>query len=99
MTLVCRRKRARLPAVVKLLCVLNALTLGAVSPAVSTVARAATCTADPDVRPWTVDGDAARDTDISGAACAPDGRCLLVSDEKRRAWFFRLDELTRRNRS
>jgi hypothetical protein len=77
----------------KLLCVLNALTLAAVSPAVSTAARAAGCTADPDVRQWMIDGDAARGTDISGAACAPDGRCLMVSDEKRRAWFFGLDQI------
>lgn len=47
--------------------------------------------------PWriTVGGvgaeGAAGDKDISGAACAPDGRCLLVSDEKRRAWLFRHD--------
>jgi hypothetical protein len=68
---------------VVLFAMLNALTVAGVSPAI-----AASCTADPDVRQWTVAGDAISDTDISGAACAPDGRCLLVSDEKRRAWFF-----------
>jgi len=78
----------RTPATVKVFAVLNALMLATASP----VAQAASCTADPDARTWTVAGDAATDTDISGAACAPDGRCLLVSDEKRRAWFFRLDE-------
>ena len=36
---------------------------GGVSPAL-----AASCTADPDVRHWTVAGDAGCDTDISGAA-------------------------------
>jgi hypothetical protein len=78
----------RTPAIVKLFALFNALMLATASP----VAQAASCTADPDARTWTVVGDAATDTDISGAACAPDGRCLLVSDEKRRAWFFRLDE-------
>src|SRR5690242_43458 len=62
---------------------------------VSLQVEAATCTADPDARPWTVVGDAASDTDLSGAACAPSGQCLLVSDEKRRAWFFTKDETTR----
>jgi hypothetical protein len=47
---------------------------------------------DNDGRKWTVVGDAGSDKDISGAACAPDGRCLLVSDEKHRAWFFTRDE-------
>jgi len=43
-------------------------------------------------RRWTIVGEAATDTDLSGAACTRDGRCLLVSDEKRRAWFFTLDQ-------
>jgi hypothetical protein len=43
-------------------------------------------------RKWGIVGEAANDADLSGAACAPDGRCLLVSDEKRRAWFFVRDE-------
>ena len=43
-------------------------------------------------RRWAIVGEAATDTDLSGAACARDGRCLLVSDEKRRAWFFTLDQ-------
>jgi hypothetical protein len=58
----------------------------------SAVGQMPSCTADSDARPWAVVGDAASDSDLSGAACAPDGRCLLVSDEKRRAWFFRSDE-------
>ena len=65
----------RTPATVKVFAVLNALMLATARP----VAQAASCTADPDARTWTVAGDAATDTDISGAACAPDGRCLLVS--------------------
>ena len=44
-------------------------------------------------RAWVIAGDtaAARDKDLSGLACAPDGRCLLVSDEKTGAWLFMLD--------
>ena len=87
-----RKRSSRVPAFVKLFALLNALMLVEASSAVSIAARAATCTTDADVRLWTVIGDADSNTDISGAACAPDGRCLLVSDEKRRAWFFRLDE-------
>jgi hypothetical protein len=68
----------RTAVIVNLFAMLNALMLATASP----VAQAATCTADPDARLWTVVGDAATDTDISGAACAPDGQCLLVSDEK-----------------
>ncbi|MBD0270995.1 MAG: DUF3616 domain-containing protein [Acetobacteraceae bacterium] len=30
--------------------------------------------------------------ELSGAACAPDGRCLLVGDEGRRARFFTIEE-------
>ena len=30
--------------------------------------------------------------EFSGAACAPDGRCLLVGDEGRRARFFTIEE-------
>ena len=41
---------------------------------------------------WTITGDAAADTDLSGAACSPDSLCLLVSDEKHRAWLFTRDE-------
>lgn len=42
---------------------------------------------------WEIVGDAvaARDKDLSGAACASDGTCLLVSDEKTRSWLFKLD--------
>ena len=87
-----RKRSSRVSAFVKLFALLNSLMLTEVSLSVSIAARAATCTADADVRSWMVIGDADGDTDISGAACAPDGRCLLVSDEKRRAWFFRLDE-------
>src|ERR1051325_3873292 len=87
-----RKRPSRVQAFVKLVALLSALMLAEANPAVSIAARAATCTADADMRSWTVTGDADSDTDISGAACAPDGRCLLVSDEKRRAWFFRLDE-------
>src|SRR4051794_5801609 len=92
MALKTRKRSSRVPAFVKIFALLNALMLAEAGPAVSIAARAATCTADADVRSWTLSGDADSDTDISGAACAPDGRCLLVSDEKRRAWFFRLDE-------
>jgi Protein of unknown function (DUF3616) len=87
-----RKRSSHVPAFVKLFALLNALMLVEASSAVSIAARAATCITDADVRSWTVIGDADSNTDISGAACAPDGRCLLVSDEKRRAWFFRLDE-------
>src|SRR4051794_6011291 len=78
---------SRVLAILTVFAVLNAVALPGVSPA-----QAASCTADRDVRQWRVAGDADSDTDISGAACAPDGRCLMVSDEKRRAWFFELDE-------
>jgi hypothetical protein len=76
------------PTIVKHFALLNALMLATASP----LAQAASCTAETDARTWTVAGDAATDADISGAACAPDGRCLLVGDEKRRAWFFRRDD-------
>jgi len=78
------------PAIIKLVVVLTALMLDSAIPQ----AQGASCTADADARPWTVIGDAATDADLSGAACASDGQCLLVSDEKRRAWFFRLTETT-----
>ena len=55
-------------------------------------AEKADCTHDPDGRRWVTVGEAADDTNLSGAACSPDGRCLLVSDEKRRSWFFALDD-------
>ena len=45
-----------------------------------------------DGKPWTVAGEAADDSDLSGAACSPDGICVLVSDEKHRAWLFTRDE-------
>jgi len=40
---------------------------------------------------WSFGDHAEKDKDLSGAACAPDGRCLLVSDEDRKAWWFRID--------
>ena len=48
-----------------------------------------------DGKPWTVAGEAADDSDLSGAACSPDGICVLVSDEKHRAWLFTRDEKRR----
>src|SRR5215831_2670295 len=78
------------PATIKLVVVLTAMMLDSAIPQ----AQGASCTADADARPWTVIGDAATDADLSGAACASDGQCLLVSDEKRRAWFFRLNQTT-----
>lgn len=82
------KRRYRTPPIVGLFAILIGLLLAGVS----LEAEAADCTVDPDARPWAVVGDATSDTDLSGAACAPNGQCLLVSDEKRRAWFFRMDE-------
>ena len=42
---------------------------------------------------WSITGDAEAEADeeLSGAACAANGLCLLVSDEDRRSWLFTLD--------
>jgi len=40
---------------------------------------------------WSFVEHAENNKDLSGAACAPDGRCLLVSDEDRKAWWFKID--------
>jgi hypothetical protein len=40
---------------------------------------------------WSFVDHAEKNKDLSGAACAPDGGCLLVSDEDRKAWWFRID--------
>jgi hypothetical protein len=40
---------------------------------------------------WHVIGAAVDSTDLSGAACARDGACLVVSDDKRDAWWFTID--------
>jgi hypothetical protein len=40
---------------------------------------------------WHVVGAAVKSTDLSGAACAGAGACLLVSDDKRDAWWFTID--------
>ena len=40
---------------------------------------------------WTIARHAKHNEDLSGAACAPDGKCLLVSDEDRKAWWFKID--------
>lgn len=60
--------------------------------ACSPLAWAQPAVSDTAGRRWAIVGEAATDTDLSGAACAPDRRCLLVSDEKRRAWFFSLEQ-------
>ena len=46
---------------------------------------------------WTLAGEpvARKEAlEFSGATCAPDGRCLLVGDEGRRARFFTIEEAT-----
>jgi Protein of unknown function (DUF3616) len=46
---------------------------------------------------WTLAGEPVprkEALELSGAACAPDGRCLLVGDEGRRARFFTVEEPT-----
>src|SRR3954453_12455619 len=40
---------------------------------------------------WSFVDHAGNNKDLSGAACAPDGKCLLVSDEDRKAWWFRIE--------
>jgi hypothetical protein len=82
-----RRSPARI--LWKIIAILPFLLANAASPP---LARAQPAASDTAGRRWAIVGEAATDTDLSGAACAPDGRCLLVSDEKRRAWFFALDQ-------
>jgi hypothetical protein len=72
---------------------LLAALLSAAIPAVPVAVAQSTPSSNAAGRKWSIVGDAASDKDLSGAACSSDGRCLLVSDEKRKAWFFKLDEL------
>ena len=80
------RRRARLPGLAPAWCAAmgTALVLGG-----GRTAGAA------DGTEWALAGEPVlrkEASEFSGAACAPDGRCLLVGDEGRRARFFTIEE-------
>ena len=80
-----RRRRACLPGLALVWCVAAG---SAWTPGV--------CGAESSGKEWALAGEPVprkEALEFSGAACAPDGRCLLVGDEGRRARFFTIEEV------
>jgi hypothetical protein len=82
-----RPRRARLPGLALALC-------AAAAPA-STLGGCRAAGAAEGTE-WALAGEPVprkEASEFSGAACAPDGRCLIVGDEGRRARFFAIEEV------